>query len=115
MSGNLDIGKQLPKPGFPKNPVLPQPKFNLNNPNSFNGAPRNSVEKWLFENGWKRSGETNTGGGIRFTNGRHGEQIRIMPGYPPGLRPDILKTGPYLEISIKGKKHYIPLNGNPTL
>ena len=50
--------------------------------------------------------------GMRFTNNTPGEQIRIMP--RGSTRSIAKKTGPYMEISIKGKKTVIELFGNPT-
>ncbi|MFG1791606.1 hypothetical protein [Nocardia sp. NPDC049149] len=44
-----------------------------------------------------------------------GRQIRIMPGYTEGNRPDPLTHGPYAEVSQNGKTTKIPLQGNPTL
>ncbi|MQY31345.1 hypothetical protein [Nocardia aurantia] len=42
-----------------------------------------------------------------------GRQIRIMPGYSEGNRPDPLTHGPYAEVSQNGKTIKIPLQGNP--
>ncbi|MEJ7832034.1 MAG: hypothetical protein WKF79_03905 [Nocardioides sp.] len=63
---------------------------------------------------WTRS-PSNSGGGVKFADPMNdGRQIRIMPGYP-GTRPDPLTHGPYALVSQNGKKHKIPLEGNPTL
>jgi len=44
-----------------------------------------------------------------------GRQIRIMPGYSPGSRPDAMTTGPYAVVAQNGDRVKIPLAGNPTL
>jgi hypothetical protein len=88
----------------------------LKNPSSFRGAEAGDVKDWLNNNGWKSTGPTGSGGGEVFQNGNRGEQVRLMPGYPPGSRPANIKTGPYMEMSVGGKKiPTIPLRGNPTL
>ncbi|MGH3972567.1 MAG: WXG100 family type VII secretion target [Pseudonocardiaceae bacterium] len=64
---------------------------------------------------WTRSG-SKTGGGEVFRDPNNpGRQIRIMPGYPEGSRPDPLTTGPYAVVSQNGVTVKIPLAGNPTL
>jgi hypothetical protein len=90
--------------------------FTLKDYNSFKGAKPANVSYWLNQNGWKAK-STNSNkvyaDNLRYTNGVTGEQIRIMKG---GATRSILeKTGPYMEISIKGKKTVIVLYGNPTL
>jgi len=57
-----------------------------------------------------------SGGGTVFSDPQNrGRQIRIMPGYPPGSRPDPLTWGPYVEVSQNGRTQKLPLAGNPTL
>jgi hypothetical protein len=34
-----------------------------------------------------------------------------MPGYGPGAIPELMKSDPYMVISIKGVKTWIPLGG----
>jgi hypothetical protein len=56
------------------------------------------------------------GGGTVFTDPNNfGRQIRIMPGYTAGNRPDPLTHGPYAEVSQNGVTTKVPLHGNPTL
>jgi hypothetical protein len=56
------------------------------------------------------------GGGTVYSDPENrGRQIRIMPGYPPGSRPDPLAWGPYVEVSQNGVTTKVPLAGNPTL
>lgn len=89
---------------------------NLKDPNSFKGAKPGDVKDWLSNNGWSNTGQTKSGAGEVFQSGKRGEQIRLMPGYPEGSRPLDIKTGPYMEMSVGGKKvPTIPLHGNPTL
>jgi hypothetical protein len=56
------------------------------------------------------------GDGVVYADPIHkGRQIRIMPGYPPGGRPDAMATGPYAVVAQNGDRVKIPLAGNPTL
>ncbi len=56
------------------------------------------------------------GGGTVYSDPAHrGRQIRIMPGYPAGSRPDPVTWGPYVEVSQNGVTTKVPLIGNPTL
>ena len=56
------------------------------------------------------------GGGAVFSDPQNrGRQIRVMPGYPPGSRPDPLTWGPYVEVSQNGRTQKLPLAANPTL
>jgi hypothetical protein len=56
------------------------------------------------------------GGGSVFSDPENrGRQIRVMPGYPPGSRPDPLTWGPYVQVSQNGRTQKLPLAGNPTL
>jgi hypothetical protein len=60
--------------------------------------------------------ESARGGGEVFKDPVHrGRQIRIMPGYPPGSRPDRATWGPYVVVSQNGSPVKVPLEGNPTL
>lgn len=57
-----------------------------------------------------------SGGGEVFIDPRNrGRQIRLMPGYPRGTRPDLVTEGPYAVVAQNGKKTKIALAGNPTL
>lgn len=59
---------------------------------------------------------SNSGGGEVFLDPvNRGRQIRIMPGYPPGSRPDPVTWGPYAVVSQNGQTVKIPLAGNPSL
>lgn len=64
---------------------------------------------------WTRE-PANSGGGSVFRDPNNpGRQIRIMPGYTEGNRPDLMTRGPYAVVSQNGKVVKIPLEGNPTL
>ncbi len=57
-----------------------------------------------------------SGGGVVFRDPDcPGRQIRIMPGYTVGNRPDPVTHGPYATISQDGMTVKVPLFGNPTL
>ncbi len=64
---------------------------------------------------WDRSPSRRGGGTVFRDPDNFGRQIRIMPGYPEGSRPDPLTWGPYAEVSQNGRTVKIPLLGNPTL
>ena len=57
------------------------------------------------------------GGGTVFVDpSNFGRQIRLMPGYSSGNRPNPLTHGPYAVIAPQnGKTTKVPLRGNPTL
>ncbi len=62
------------------------------------------------------SSPSKSGGGEVFSDPANpGRQIRIMPGYGEGVRPDPLTAGPYAVVSQNGVVTKIPLAGNPTL
>ncbi|HVU92257.1 MAG TPA: hypothetical protein VHC23_08500, partial [Jatrophihabitans sp.] len=64
---------------------------------------------------WKAE-PSKSGGGMVYDDPLHyGRQIRLMPGYPKGSRPDLVVQGPYAVISQNGRAHKIPLLGNPVL
>ena len=76
---------------------------------------RGELVSFRVPQGWVEA-PSRTGGGVVFRDpDRPGRQIRIMPGYPAGNRPDPLTHGPYAEISQNGIKIKVPLRGNPTL
>jgi len=64
---------------------------------------------------WERV-PSNSGGGITYRDPNNfGRQIRVMPGYAAGNRPDAMTHGSYLVVSQNGTKTKVPLAGNPTL
>jgi hypothetical protein len=65
--------------------------------------------------GWIHRPSTHGGGSVYADPANPGRQVRIMPGYPPGSRPDPVTWGPYAVVSQNGRAIKIPLAGNPTL
>jgi hypothetical protein len=64
---------------------------------------------------WVRTPSKSGGGEVFSDPANPGRQIRIMPGYGPGIRPDPLTAGPYAVGSQNGVVTKVPLAGNPTL
>ncbi|GAA5088078.1 hypothetical protein [Nocardia iowensis] len=64
---------------------------------------------------WVESPSKSGDGTVYRDPDNFGRQIRIMPGYTEGNRPDPLTHGPYAEVSQNGKTTKIPLQGNTTL
>jgi uncharacterized protein YukE len=65
---------------------------------------------------WRHEASKSGGGDLYVDPVHRGRQIRIMPGYPPGSRPDPATWGPYVVVSPGNQKSSkIPLKGNPTL
>ena len=83
-------------------------------PGSLTGLTLDQVRNRIPSD-WTR-GTSKTGYGEVFRDPANpGRQIRIMPGYPLGSRPDLLTTGPYAVVSQNGMTVKVPLFGNPTL
>lgn len=61
---------------------------------------------------WVRRPSRAGGGEVFIDPHRPGHQLRIMPGYPEGNRPDPLTHGPYAVVSAHGRTWKIPLLGN---
>lgn len=66
-------------------------------------------------NDWPKAPSRSGGGTVYSDPNNPGRQIRIMPGYPAGSRPDPVTHGPYAMVSQNGTKTKVPLKGNPTL
>jgi hypothetical protein len=70
----------------------------------------------MIPSDWPPSRPSSTGGGIVYEDpARLGRQIRVMPGYPAGNRPEPVTHGPYVVVSEYGDKLRVALAGNPTL
>jgi uncharacterized protein YukE len=83
-------------------------------PASLTGMTPAEVESRIPSN-WVQT-PSKTGGGSRFSDPENqGRQIRVMPGYGDGVRPDPLTAGPYAVVSQNGNVVKVPLAGNPTL
>lgn len=62
------------------------------------GVPSRSGDGWVYEDPVRR-----------------GRQVRLMPGYGPGVRPNRITEGPYVVTSQNGRWTKVPLAGNPVL
>lgn len=97
--------------GSAKDAISDPKKFD---PNTVKGQTPQQVRDRIPSD-WPKSG-SKAGGGEVFRDPKNpGRQIRIMPGYPKGSRPDPLTTGPYAVVSQNGVTVKVPLAGNPTL
>lgn len=92
---------------------------NLDNPKEFDpGSLRGrSIQEILaaIPQEWGSKESKSGNGTVRTDPNRLGRQIRLMPGYTDGNRPDPLTHGPYAEVSQNGKTTKVALLGNPTL
>jgi hypothetical protein len=62
---------------------------------------------------WERI-PSKSGDGIVYRDpNTPGRQIRVMPGYSAGNRPDALTHNAYVVVSQNGTKTKLPLAGNP--
>ncbi|MEU0876425.1 hypothetical protein [Nocardia brasiliensis] len=96
----------------PRLPDVEDPK--KFDPNSLYGKNSDDVAKGIPPDWTSRPSKT--GGGTVYNDPNNkGRQIRIMPGYTQGNRPDPLTHGPYAEVSQNGSTTKVPLEGNPTL
>ena len=104
-------GRQPQAPKEPPKKISGPKDFD---PQELRGLTPDEVRARIPEDWVPRS--TTRGGGIVYSDpANRGRQIRVMPGYPPGSRPDPLTWGPYLEVSQNGITVKVPLAGNPTL
>ncbi|GIF72811.1 hypothetical protein [Asanoa siamensis] len=97
----------------------PLSKLDFANPKTFDPAAlrgRSAADiRAAIPANWS-SRPSKRGGGTVFEDpGNAGRQIRIMPGYTAGNRPDPLTHGPYAEVSQNGRTTKVPSRGNPTL
>ncbi|MGY2061265.1 hypothetical protein ACW9HQ_40880, partial [Nocardia gipuzkoensis] len=83
-------------------------------PQSLTGKSAEEVAKGIPSD-WVEAPSKSGGGTVYRDPDNFGRQIRIMPGYTDGNRPDPLTYGPYAEVSQNGTTTKIPLQGNPTL
>ncbi len=64
---------------------------------------------------WEVKPSTSGDGEVFADPQRRGRQIRLMPGYRPGSRPEPITWGPYAVVVQNGDKIKVALAGNPTL
>jgi hypothetical protein len=103
--------------GEPKPPPVPPKKIGGPkdfDPEELRGSTPDDVRQRIPDD-WVTRPSANGGGTVFSDPNNRGRQIRVMPGYPPGSRPDPLTWGPYVEVSQNGRTQKLPLAGNPTL
>jgi hypothetical protein len=83
-------------------------------PSNLKGLTQEEV-KDLIPSDWIETPSKSGGGEVFSDPDNPGRQIRIMPGYGEGVRPDPMKAGPYAAVSQNGVVTYVSLYGNPTL
>jgi RHS repeat-associated protein len=83
-------------------------------PNALKGMMMDNV-RGSIPSDWVADSSKSGGGDVFRDPANPGRQIRIMPGYAAGSRPDPVTTGPYAVVSQNGVTVKIPLFGNPTL
>ena len=84
------------------------------NPQAIRGMNPDDIERGIPEN-WVAAEARSGGGKVYRDPDNFGRQIRTMPGYTAGNRPDPLTHGPYAEVCQQGTTIKVPLEGNPTL
>jgi uncharacterized protein YukE len=112
------LHRRRAEPAVPEGPKEPPKK--IGGPSDFDpqelrGVSSDDVRARIPDD-WQRGPSASGGGEVYVDPVNKGRQIRIMPGYPPGSRPDAVTWGPYAVVSQGGAKiRKIPLEGNPTL
>lgn len=106
------------KSGTPKTPEEPPRK--IGGPKEFDPQELRGLSpadvRAKIPDDWTHDTSARGGGEVFRDPVNKGRQVRIMPGYPPGSRPDQVTWGPYAVVSQGGQKPVkIPLRGNPTL
>jgi uncharacterized protein YukE len=108
-------GKRPEEPHPPKEPPKKIGGPKEFNPQELKGLTPDEVKAKIPDD-WTHDPSARGGGEVFRDPVNKGRQIRIMPGYPPGSRPDPLTWGPYAVASQNGQPPVkIPLAGNPTL
>jgi uncharacterized protein YukE len=106
------------EPAAPEGPREPPKKIggpSEFDPQELRGLSPDDVRARIPDD-WRPGPSASGGGEVYVDPANKGRQIRIMPGYPPGSRPDPTTWGPYAVVSQGGaKSQKIPLEGNPTL
>jgi uncharacterized protein YukE len=104
----------------PRRPEVPdEPPKKIGSPSEFDPQELRGVSieevRARVPDTWRHNPSARGGGEVYGDPAHGGRTIRIMPGYPPGSRPDPLTWGPYVVVSQQGRAVKIPLAGNPTL
>lgn len=83
-------------------------------PRSIRGLSAEQIERGVPGH-WVAAESKSGGGKVYRDPDNFGRQLRTMPGYTEGNRPDPLTHGPYAEVCQNGITIKVPLEGNPTL
>lgn len=83
-------------------------------PQSIRGLSADEIERGVPGH-WVAAESKSGGGKVYRDPDNFGRQLRTMPGYTAGNRPDPLTHGPYAEVCQNGITIKVPLQGNPTL
>jgi hypothetical protein len=87
----------------------------LFDPQALRGMKMDNVRAGIPKT-WRMTPSRRGNGHVFEDPANRGRQIRLMPGYPVGSRPDLVSTGPYAVVSQLGKQPIkVPLEGNPSL
>lgn len=111
------LWRKLHKPKPPKREPLDREKIKdprQFDPETLRGRTPEEIRRAIPEN-WEQSASKSGGGVVYRDPANPGRQIRVMPGYSPGSRPDPLTWGPYVVVRQNGARFKLPLAGNPTL
>ncbi|WP_051367226.1 WXG100 family type VII secretion target [Hamadaea tsunoensis] len=104
--------EEPPKPKEPPKKIAGPKEFD---PHELDGLTPDEVRAKIPDD-WNHDPSARGGGEVFRDPVNKGRQVRIMPGYPPGSRPDPVTWGPYAVVSQNGQPPVkIPLAGNPTL
>jgi uncharacterized protein YukE len=114
------LKRLLHRSDTPRRPEVPEkPPRKIGSPSEFDpeelrGLSVDEVRARVPDD-WRHNPSARGGGEVYADPAHGGRTIRIMPGYPPGSRPDPMTWGPYVVVSQQGRSVKIPVAGNPTL
>lgn len=111
LSGRGHGGTEPETPREPPKKIGGPKEFN---PEELRGLSPDEIKQRIPDD-WESRPSKSGGGIVYFDPHNRGRQVRVMPGYPPGSRPDPLTWGPYAEVCQNGRAVKIPLIGNPAL
>jgi hypothetical protein len=117
--GTIDQSGAGPGAADTSNPQLEKVRDQIGDPKKFDpqsirGMSGGDIESAIPPD-WERI-SSKSGDGMVYRDPKNpGRQIRVMPGYSAGNRPDTLTHAPYAVVSQNGGKPVkVPLEGNPT-